>query len=120
MKKVLMYVATALLLTSCASIISGSKAKVTLKSNYVTSPVNLRYDDKVETDVFLPYTIKVKRGFKPTEVYASAEGYEDAKVSIDKKFNTTAVWNILVGGIPGFAIDAATGAMMKPKENEYE
>lgn len=120
MKKVLMYVATALLLTSCASIISGSKAKVTLKSNYVTSPVNLRYDDKVETDVFLPYTIKVKRGFKPTEVYASAEGYEDAKVSIDKKFNTTSVWNILVGGIPGFAIDAATGAMMKPKEKEYE
>ncbi len=119
-KKLFALAAVVLLLTSCASIINGSKAKVTLKSNYVTQPVNLRYDDQVETDVFLPYTIKVKRGFKPTEIYASTQGYEDAKVTVDKKFNTISVWNILVGGIPGFAIDAATGAMMKPKQKEYE
>ena len=119
-KDLFLCVAVGVLLTSCASIISGNKAKVTLKNNYVTTPVTLKYDDKVESDVFLPYTIKVKRGFKPTEVKASAEGYDDARLTINKKFNGTAVWNILLGGIPGIAVDAATGAVMKPEKKEYE
>lgn len=107
-----------LMLTSCATILSGSKAKVTVKNDNVTSPVNLTYDGKTETNVFLPYEIKIKRGFKPTTIKATAKGYEEASVSVGKKFNGTAVWNILLGGIPGIAVDAATGAMMKPATKE--
>lgn len=102
------------LLTSCASILSGSKAKVTLKNDAVTAPVDISYDGKREVDIFLPYTIKVKRGYKPTVVKASAKGYDDAVYTLSKKFNSTTLGNIAFGGIPGFAIDAATGSITKP------
>jgi len=111
-------VAAVLLLTSCASIISGTKAKVTVRNDEVNVPVTLSYDNKVEMDVFLPYDIKIKRGFKPTVISAKAKGYENSSISVKKKFNGTAVWNILLGGIPGMAVDAATGAMMKPESKD--
>ena len=38
---------------------------------------------------------------------------------VDKTFNETTLWNILLGGIPGFAIDAATGSITKPEMDSY-
>jgi len=110
--------ATVLLLTSCASIFSGTKAKVTVVNNDMQTPVTLSYDGNVVSDVFLPYDIKIKRGFKPTVIKAKAKGYEESSVTVNKKFNGTAVWNILLGGIPGIAVDAATGALTKPAQKE--
>ena len=100
-----------LLLTSCATIFSGSKAKVTVRNDDVPNAVTLSYDDKVESNVFLPHTIKVKRGSKPTVITAKADGYEEGSVSLKKQFNGTTLWNILWGGVPGIAIDAAPGAV---------
>ena len=107
-----------LLFTSCASILSGSRAKVTIKNDEVTAPVNLTYDGKTERNIFLPYKVKIKRGFKPTTIKASAKGYDDVSVSVKKQFNCTTIWNILLGGLPGLGVDAATGAMMKPESKE--
>ncbi|MCH5174865.1 MAG: hypothetical protein J1F40_03170 [Prevotellaceae bacterium] len=111
-------VATTLLFTSCASILSGSKAKVTVKNDEVRTPVSISYDGKTENNIFLPYTIKVKRGFSPTTITTFAPGYENSTVKVKKTFNGTTLWNILLGGVPGMAIDAATGAMMKPTTKE--
>ena len=120
MKKSVLFVgaATMLLLTSCATMFSGSKAKVTVRNDEVRTPVILSYDGRTEQNVFLPYTIKIKRGFSPTTITASAKGYDDGKAEVRKKFNGTTLWNILLGGIPGMAVDAATGAMMKPAQND--
>ncbi len=107
-----------LLFTSCASILSGSRAKVTVKNDDVLTPVNLTYDGKTESNVFLPYKIKIKRGFKPTTIKASAKGYDDVSVNVKKKFNSTTLGNLILGGIPGAAVDAATGAMMEPVSTE--
>lgn len=63
--------------------------------------------------------VKVKRGFKASEDVAQAEGYETWTVCIDKKFNGNTLWNILLGGIPGMAVDVSTGAMMKPVSDYY-
>lgn len=112
----ILYMMALTLLTSCASIFNGSRAKVTLKNDMVTVPVDISYDGKKETTIFLPYTIKVKRGYKPTIVTASAKGYEDAQYTIRKKFNAVTLLNLVLGGIPGFAIDAATGSVTKPDE----
>lgn len=106
-----------LLLTSCATIISGSKAGVTVRNDNVTTAVTLSYDNKVEEHVFLPHTIKVKRGYKPTMITAKAEGYEEGSVLLPKKFNSTTLLN-LIGLYPGILIDAATGSIMKPDQNE--
>ena len=107
-----------LLFTSCATILNGSKAPVTVKNSEIRKPVTLSYDGKKETNVFLPYEIKIKRGFKPTTITMSCEGYEDGSVLIAKKFNATSVLNIFTGGIIGYSIDAATGAWAKPSVKE--
>lgn len=108
----------ALLFTSCCTLVNGTKAKLTVKSDDVTTPVTLTYDGKTETNIFLPYEIKIKRGSKPTVVTAEAKGYEKASVSVKKKFNAMAIGNIIFGGIPGIAVDAGTGAWMKPETKE--
>lgn len=105
-----------MLLTSCASMFSGSKAKVTFRNDAVEVPVTLSYDGKTETNVFLPYKTKIRRGFKATEVTATAKGYKETKVSVRKKFNPTTLWNLF--GVIGFGIDAGTGAMTSPKQKE--
>lgn len=118
MKKSVLFVgaATMLLLTSCATMFSGSKAKVTVRNDEVRTPVTISYDGRTEQNVFLPYTIKMNRGFSKTIVTASAQGYEDCRVEVKKKFNGTTLWNLL--NFWGFGIDAATGAMMKPETDE--
>lgn len=120
MKKAKFFIAAmaVLLLTSCASILSGSRAKVTVVNDDIMTPVNLTYDGKTDRNVFLPYTMKIKRGFKPTTINASTKGYDDVSVDVKKTFNGTTLWNLLLGGVPGGAIDAATGAMMKPQSKE--
>lgn len=117
MKKsnILVILAASALLTSCASMFNGTRAKVTLKSDLVTKPVDITYDNNKETNIFLPYTIKVKRGYKPTYIKASATGYEDAHYTLGKKFNPTTLVNFVGGGILGMGIDAATGAVTKPE-----
>ena len=116
--KILIGVIAPLLFTSCASILSGSRAKVTVKNDEVMTPVNLTYDGKTERNVFLPYEIKIKRGFKPTTIKASSKGYDNVNVNVKKVFNATTLWNLALGGVLGAGVDAATGAMMKPESKE--
>ena len=108
------------LLTSCASLFGGGKAKITIDNvRPIAEPVTLMVDDKTYHHVEFPKEVKVKRGFKASKITAKANGYEDGEATVSKKFNTVTLCNLILGGIPGFAIDAATGAMMKPSEKYY-
>ena len=104
-------------LTSCMTICKGTKTKVQVDARNVDTPVKLMWDSKVVRDVYLPYTIKVRRNYKPTTLVAKAEGYQDASVLIDKKFDAASIWNIVWP--VGFAVDAATGSIMKPEKKNY-
>ncbi len=106
-------------LSSCATIFNGSRAKIVFDANKIDKPVNLTVDGKKYSHVTLPARVKVKRGFKPSHVLAEAQGYEPYSLIINKEFNVTTLCNILLGGVPGMAIDAATGAMMKPESSYY-
>ena len=108
------------LFTSCATLFSGSKAKIIVEDKQVTVPVDLTIDNQKHFNVLLPARVKVKRGFKQSVIIAEAQGYKPSTLIIQKKFNSKTLWNILLGGIPGMAIDAATGAIMKPKYNHYD
>lgn len=116
--KFLLLTIASLLFASCCTLVKGTKAKVTVKSDEVLTPVTLTYDGKTETNIFLPYQIKIKKGTKPTVITAETRGYEKAQVKVNKKFDAMAIGNIIFGGIPGIAIDAATGAWMKPETKE--
>lgn len=117
MKKIFILIFAGLTCSSCATIFTGSKAKVTVDSN-IRQPVSLTVDGYKYNHVQLPHVIKVKKGFSETLVKAETEGYQPTMLMIDKNFNAVAVLNMF--GLLGWAIDAATGAMMKPEYKYYE
>ena len=106
-----------LALSSCASIFCGTKAKVTLSSSKIEQPVDITTDVARYEQVTLPYTVKVKRGYKPSNVVIESEGYKPANITILKKFNAVAISNLT--NIIAWGVDAGTGALMKPEEKVY-
>ncbi len=119
MRKSIIFALCAVILSSCASIFNGRKARVVLQNDAITEPVDLTVDGVKYADILLPARVKVKRGFNKTQIVAEGKGYAPSTVNIRKKFNSTTLWNIILGGIPGMAIDAATGAITKPEFNSY-
>ncbi len=119
MKKLLIVLCIAVFCSSCATIFNGSKSKITIQNDQINEPVQLTVNKKVLPPAYLPQQIKIKRGFKPTVITATAENYEDATLNVKKKFNPTTLYNLFLGGIPGFALDAGTGAMTRPEEKIY-
>ena len=106
-----------LALSSCASIFCGTKAKVTLSNSKIEQPVDITTDVAHYEQVTLPYTVKVKRGYKPSNVVIESEGYKPANITILKKFNAVAISNLT--NIIAWGVDAGTGALMKPEEKAY-
>lgn len=117
MKKSYLLIAALLLmlLPSCATIFSGTRATVT-----VTSPnaswANLSVDGKKYNNMVFPAKIKVKRGFQPSIIEAENPDMEGS-VRVDKTFNAVSILNLT--DVIGWAIDAADGAIMKPTQKEY-
>ncbi|WP_304707963.1 hypothetical protein [uncultured Rikenella sp.] len=119
LSSLLLCTATCLVCSSCATIFCGSRAKVTFNSNVPVESATLTIDGQKHTHVSFPYRTKIKRGFRKTEVTAEASGYEKTNLTVYKNFNAASLLNILLGGIIGLGVDAATGAMMKPDEDYY-
>lgn len=112
-KTLLISLVLSVMLMSCATIFSGTKARVTVSTN-AGEPVNLTVDGKqTYYNVMGPTDVKVRRGYKKSTIKAESEnkyGY----VELSKKFNSTSLLNILLGGIPGLAIDGISGAITEP------
>ena len=104
-------------LSSCASIFCGSKAKIVLNDPQQHQPVNITTDCRHYQNVMLPKVVKVKRGFKPSNVKVDSEGYKPADLTVTKRFNGVSIINL--GNVLGWGIDAATGAITKPEQKNY-
>jgi len=109
----------ALILTSCATIFSGSTAKVSVATS-TGEPAHVNVDGR---DFYVDglSRIKVNRGFKSSTIVAENDKSQGSIV-VKKKFNSTTLLNLLLGGIgilPGAAIDGVTGAITKPASDFY-
>ena len=109
--------ALALLTTSCATIVSGSKQNVKFSSNPSTATI---FIDEVEVGK-TPFEIKLARKSEHS-VMIKLEGYQTYETKLTKKFNAWYIGNILFGGLIGIIIDPITGAMynLTPSEVNAE
>ena len=98
--------AIALLSTSCATIVSGSKQNVKFSSNPSTATI---FIDEVEVGK-TPFEIKLARKSEHS-VMIKLDGYQTYETKLTKKFNAWYIGNILFGGLIGIIIDPITGAM---------
>lgn len=119
--KFLSGVTTALILTSCASLFTKSKQEVTFKGVPGTTVINPKKNTiiaQVGDNGFA--TAKVKKQLSSLNLVAKKDGFEPKDFKMGTKIQTPFWLNIIFGGIPGFAIDAATGKMMKFKDEFYD
>ncbi len=120
MKKVFIIgLALITILTSCATIFGGAKAKVTVHTN-ANEPVNLYVGRNTYYNVSGPTRVEVPRGFRKSKIIAE-NANSMGSVDVKKTFNATTLLNLLLlpGAIPGLIIDGATGAMGKPATDMY-
>lgn len=118
MKKTLAASVAALVLSGCASIISGGTQPVTIKSvpDGATVTVTNRAGEKIHNGT-TPLTVTLNRGagYFKSETYkveVTKEGYELGHLDIVSTVNGWYIGNLLFGGVIGFlAVDPATGAM---------
>lgn len=112
--------ATALLTTSCASIVSKSSWPIMISSN--PSEAKITITDKKGVDIYTgvtPTSIKLKSGSgffgkARYQVKLEKEGFQTKTVPIEFKLNGWYFGNILFGGFIGLLIvDPATGAMYR-------
>lgn len=102
-----------LLLSSCATIISGSKQNVKFSSDPSTATI---FIDEVEVGK-TPFEIKLERKSEH-RVMIKLEGYQNYETKLTKKFNGWYLGNIIFGGLIGLIIDPITGAMYDLTPNE--
>ena len=102
-----------LLLSSCATIISGSKQNVKFSSDPSTATI---FIDEVEVGK-TPFEIKLERKSEH-RVMIKLEGYQNYETKLTKKFNGWYLGNIIFGGLIGLIIDPITGAMYNLTPNE--
>ena len=105
--------ALTLLLSSCATIMSGSKQYVKFDSSPASASI---FIDEVEVGK-TPFEIKLARKSEHS-VMIKLEGYQTYQTTLTKKLNGWIFGNILIGGLIGLIIDPITGAMYNLSPNE--
>lgn len=117
MKKTVLLFVASVLFASCATMLSGTKANVQVSSPDAPA-ASVKVDGGPSSYVSFPATVEVPRKSSTSVIEAETET-KQGSVVIKKKFNSTSLLNIFLGGIPGFIIDAATGAIKKPEQGSY-
>jgi len=100
-------------LSSCATIISGSRQKVEITSEPISAKVFINEIEVGNT----PNQQNLKRN-QNYNLVLKFEGYETYEINLERKFNAWFIGNIALGGIIGIIIDPITGAMHKLKPEE--
>lgn len=113
--------ALALVTQSCASLFTKSSQEVTFKGVPGTTVVNPKKNSLVAVVGDNGFgTGKVRKRLKSLDLVAQKDGYDPMDINLGTKIHHAFWFNILFGGIPGMAIDVATGKMMKYNTTFYD
>lgn len=110
---------TALLLTliflssGCATLFTGTKDTIYFDSDPRGATV---YLDGIELCT-TPCSYRIKRSLLEKDFEVQLDGYETRIVTLDSEFNIISILNL--GLLPGWLIDAATGAIMRYDRKSY-
>ncbi len=102
------------LLSGCATVVRGTKVKYQIVSEPAGADVELTTGVKCKT----PCDLKLKRN-KPFIARFKKEGYQPLEATVDTKFNGggALAGNLILGGLIGGGVDAASGALQTLRPN---
>lgn len=115
---VVLSVAVLLSTTSCASLFTKSSKELTFKGVPGTTIIDVDKNVPIaEVGQNGFGNAKVKKQLKSKKLRAQNDGFVPKDFKLDTKIQGAFWGNLIFGGIPGMAIDAATGKMMTWKDN---
>lgn len=103
-----------LFFTGCATIFTGTKDNITFNTKPQGATVYINGVEQCTT----PCTKRVTRTINDRDVKFKLDGYETRVITLSKEFNVVSVINL--GDLLGWAIDVATGAVMKYDQKVYD
>ena len=118
-KSIIMTAAAMLLLSSCATIVSGGDPSITINGN-VNEPVNITTTKQTYQGVSLPAVVKVKRHkLDGQRIQITSEKHKFNDIILEKKVNPWAFGNIILGGLIGWGVDLGTNAVVQPTQTQF-
>lgn len=109
--KHLLILATALSLCGCATIVKGSTQPIALSTPPTSGAYCSLSNGEEYYDLMSPGFVYVEKGVAPITVECTKSGWQPAVATIPSNFQAWTAGNILLGGLVGLGIDAASGAI---------
>ena len=113
-KLFILAIVTIFLMTSCATIFTGTKDIIRFDSNPQGAKV---YIDGIQVCI-TPCTTSVRRSLSEKLAEIKLDGYETRVIGLSQEFNTVSIINL--GNLLGWGIDVATGSLMKYDRKGYD
>ncbi|GEM_PF-812861 len=111
---VVVLLAVGVSLSGCASVIKGSSQTIAIATPPTSGASCVLTSKEGNWPVVTPGVVKVERSKEDIVIRCTKPGWQDAMQTIPSNFEGWTVGNLLIGGVIGVGIDAATGAI-----NEY-
>jgi hypothetical protein len=99
--------------SGCASIISGTTQQIAITTSPVSGASCELHSKEGTWTVTTPGVAKVDKTKEDISIHCAKDGYQDASATIPSSFEGWTFGNLILGGIVGVGVDAATGAMNK-------
>ena len=112
--RLLTCVLAGMLASGCATITTGSTQNLTVQSMPAGANCTLhRAGELLGVVTATPATLNISKGTKAINVTCQLENHVLSTQTLDADFQAMTVGNVLVGGLIGIAVDAASGAAGK-------
>ena len=114
----LLLFAVGTMLTGCATVVSGTTQTIGVNSDPEGADCQFTRKGVLVGRVNpTPGTMQVGKDYESVSVLCMKEGFDDTTGVIGSEFQAMTLGNILLGGVIGVVVDAASGAMMKYPES---
>lgn len=97
--------------SGCATIVKGSSQDIAITTPPVTGASCSLSSSQGNWMVTTPGVVHVERSKADVQIRCTKSGYVDGFASIPSNFEGWTVGNLLLGGVVGLGVDAATGAI---------
>ncbi|MEN8722141.1 MAG: translation initiation factor 2 [Alphaproteobacteria bacterium] len=110
----------ALSLTACSSIITGTTQNIAVQTEPSGAACQVQRDNQVIGYVDpTPGAIKVKKSSNDITVVCMKQGYHNQGELTAASFQAMTLANVVLGGVVGIIVDAATGAISKYPDSVF-
>jgi hypothetical protein len=104
----------AVVLSGCATVIKGTSQNIAITTPPADGASCILSSKEGNWTVVSPGIVHVEKSKEDVLVKCTKQGYLDATATIPSDFQGWTIGNVLLGGVIGVGVDAASGAM-----NEY-